>query len=390
MTLHAMPRWDPWRWTQALSETFAAGLDPQGIALRQRDARLASLLLAAQASPLYRRRAGTPTRLQDFEPIAKAELMRHFDDWATDRRITRRSVDAFLRDPQNLADAYLGDYLVWTSSGTSGEPGIFVQDAASLAVFDALDALRLRGLNQQLPAWHSGQRFAFVAATGGHFAGVASIKRLQRLAAMMLPPPLQWLAPALRTFSVLEPLADLAHQLQDYAPTVLITYPSCAAALAQLQAAGTLRLGLSEVWLGGEQLSAEQRGLFRSRFGCTLRNNYGASEIFSIASECAAGQLHLNHDWVVLTNLANHAQPLLRYRLSDRVRFAPGRCACGNAFPVIEVQGRAEQTLCLTDPQGQPVTLLPLALLTAIEEGAQVTQFQLLCTGAQRQAVPHH
>jgi hypothetical protein len=36
----------------------------------------------------------------------------------------------------------------------------------------------------------------------------------------------------------------------------------------------------------------------------------------------------------------------------------------------------------MRDAQGRPVTLLPLALETAIEQGAQVTQFQLLCTAS--------
>ena len=112
---------------------------------RQRDARLAQLLEAAAGSPFYRQRltaAGrTPPCLQDIAPVDKTELMQHFDDWATDRRITRASVDRFLADPAHLGQAYLGEYMVWTSSGTSGHPGIFVQDARSLAVYDALDAL---------------------------------------------------------------------------------------------------------------------------------------------------------------------------------------------------------------------------------------------------------
>ena len=76
---------------------------------------------------------------------ACAKLMQHFDDWCTDRQFNRASVDAFLSEPDRPADAYLGRYLVWTSSGTTGEPGIFVQDEQSLAAFDALDALRLHG-----------------------------------------------------------------------------------------------------------------------------------------------------------------------------------------------------------------------------------------------------
>jgi phenylacetate-CoA ligase len=412
---HALPPVDPWMWARTLGDVCAAGLDPAGEGRRQRDARLVRLLeVAARDSPFYRRRLGADgqamPRFDAIEPVDKAELMQHFDAWATDRRVTRASVEDFLSDPGHLADAYLGDYLVWTSSGTSGHPGIFVQDAQSLAVFDALDAIRLRGAGATAapwasawgPLWGSVQRFAFVAATGGHFAGVASIERLRRIAERMTPPLAPWLGPQIRTFSVQDTLHDLSRELQDFAPTVLISYPSAAAALAQLQADGALALNLSEVWVGGEQLTPQQRLRIGAAFGCTLRNNYGASEFFSIAGECAHGRLHLNDDWLVLepvddslrpvppgeashsvllTNLANHVQPLLRYRLGDSVRFVPEPCPCGNRLPVIEVQGRADQALVLHDAHDRRVTLLPLALVTVIEEGAHVAQFQLLCTG---------
>jgi phenylacetate-coenzyme A ligase PaaK-like adenylate-forming protein len=132
-----------------------------------------------------------------------------------------------------------------------------------------------------------------------------------------------------------------------------------------------------------------------------LRNNYGASEFYSIASECAHGRLHVNDDWVILepvderlqpvpvgeqsastllTNLANYTQPLVRYDLGDRIRCLAGPCECGSRFPAIEVEGRADDTLSLDDASGHAVTVLPLALTTAVEEGAHVAQFQLLRT----------
>jgi phenylacetate-CoA ligase len=401
----------PWLWSRTLGETYAAGLDPLGTGLRQRDARLAQLLAKALAdSPFYRRRLRRRGQdlpsLEQLPPVEKAELMQHFDDWATDRQITRAGVEAFLADPDRLGDAYLGRYLVWTSSGTSGEPGIFVQDEQSLAAFDALDALRLRGAPGPLPtwpAWSGPPRWAYVAATSGHFAGVVSMDRLQRNVASA--PLWPWLGPAVQTFSVQEPLTELAHRLQAYAPSVLVTYPSCADALAQMQAEGALRLALAEVWVGGEQLTAEQRTRIGAAFRCRVHNNYGSSEFYAMAWECSAGCLHLNHDWlilepvdhqlrpvppgevshsVLLTNLANRTQPLLRYRLGDSVRLRPGGCACGSLFPALEVQGRADHTLVLRDARQREVKLLPLALATAIEEGAQVTRFQLLCTPAGR------
>jgi len=380
------------------------------VARPQREGRFADLLRAARNSPLYRQRLSDAhvselSQLQTLQPVDKVELMQRFDECATDRAVTKAAAEQFLRGTSHLGDAFLGRYLVWTSSGTTGAPGIFVQDARSLAAYEALDSLRLRGPELRtvpLAVWSVGQRFAFVAATGGHFAGTATIERFKRLARDASLSPLGWLSPTVRVFSVLTPLRELTAALQAFEPTVLITYPSCAAALARLQVDGALHLRLNEVWLGGEQLSGGQRTLLRKAFGCPTRNNYGASEFFSIACECAHGRLHVNDDWVILepvdrrlrpvpagatshavllTNLANHVQPLLRYRLDDVIRFTGEKCPCGCAFPVIEVQGRSGDTLVLHDADQRPVTILPLAVETAIEEGAQVTQFQLLCTG---------
>jgi phenylacetate-coenzyme A ligase PaaK-like adenylate-forming protein len=394
MSEHPAPPFDAWLCLQAWQETWAAGLAP-ALAHSFRAQRLATLLACARAdSPYYRRRARGP-RLADFDAVEKADLMRHFDDWATDRRITRTAAAAFVADTSRVGDAWLDRYLLWTSSGTSGVTGWFVQDARSLAAYDAIDALRLRG-NESSPigpgAWGLGQRFAFVGAGGGHFAGWVSLERLRRIAPAGLRPQVDLL-------SVQRPLRQIAAELDALQPTVLITYPSCAAALAQMQQTGALRLHLHEVWLGGEQLSPAQREGVHAAFGCTVRNNYGASECYSIALECAEGRLHVNDDWLLLepvdaqlrpvpagvlshntllTNLANRTQPLIRYRLDDRIRVLPGGCACGSRFTAIEVQGRCADTLTLRDVRRRAVAILPLALETAIEEAAQVTQFQVI------------
>ncbi|HRD97166.1 MAG TPA: phenylacetate--CoA ligase family protein [Rubrivivax sp.] len=396
MHSHPLPPFDPWLWWQACQQTWMASLDPGGMGRQLRQVRLDRLLHHARRdSPLYASRAAQARVLADFEPIGRRELMLHFDTWCTDRRITRQGAEKTVAAPAAWSDAWLGRYLLWTSSGTLGEPGIFVQDAASLAAFDAIDALRLRGTALAQPGlglWGVGRRFAFVGALGGPYAGHVSLQRLRRLA----PPP--W-GPQVHLISVLEPLQQIAEQLQRLQPHVLITYPSCAGALATWQAEGALGLRLDELWLGGEQLSTAQRTLLRQAYRCTLRNNYGASEFYSMACECSQGRLHLNDDWVILegidargravapdefscttllTNLANHVQPLLRYELTDRIRFVPEPCPCGCALPVIEVQGRSDDVLTLAAAGGGTVQLLPLAVEAAIEEAAGVTHFQLL------------
>lgn len=389
------PPFDAWLWTQAWQQTWLAGAWP-ATARALRAQRLDALLRQAQAgSPIYQRRLRGSPGFAAIEPVDKTELMQHFDDWATDRRITRAAVQSFLERSDNLADGLFGRYLVWTSSGTTGASGWFVQDAASLAAYDAIDGLRLRGATPGQPSlglWGLRECFAFVGATGGHYAGVVSMQRLRRI----VPAALQ---PAIHIVSVLQPLRAVATELMRCEPTVLITYPSAAAALAQLQREGAMALRLREVWVGGEQLSATQRADIGAAFGCTVHSNYGASECFSIAWECGQGRLHLNDDWVIvepvdahqhptppgvlshnvlLTNLANRTQPIIRYRLGDCVRVLAEPCACGSAFTAIEVQGRSGDTLQLPGVQHRPVAILPLALETAIEEGAHTAAFQVI------------
>lgn len=385
---------EAWRWALAWQQSAWAGLDPRGAGRWWQQHRLQILLdQVLPRSPLYaRRRPPDRASLAAWEPVHKAELMAGFDDWATDRRITLDAARAWMVSESAVQKPWLDRYLLWTSSGTSGEPALFVQDAASLAAYDAIDGLRLRaGASLPLPLWGMQRRFAYVGALGRRYAGHVSLSRVAALGSM---------APTLRLISVLEPLEEIARQLQQQRTQVLITYPSCASALARLQLDGQMALKFDEIWLGGEQLGAVQRRQLQQAFDVPLRNSYGASEFFSIACECPEGRLHLNADWVILepvdaqgravregdwgercwlTHLANFTQPLLRYELGDRIRFQPEPCACRSAWPVIEVQGRCSEVLRLpAGVEGQSVTVMPLALETLFEQGAEISDYQLL------------
>jgi phenylacetate-CoA ligase len=267
----------------------------------------------------------------------------------------------------------------------------------AMAVYDALEAQRraaLRPLQRWLDPWGLGERIAFVGATGGHFASTVSIERLRRLNPA--------LARGMHSVSFLQPVGALVAELQAVSPTILATYPSAAVLLAEEQLAGRLQLNLQEVWTGGETLSAAMRSFVEQAFGCPVANSYGASEFLSLAFECRLGHLHLNSDWAILepvdadgcavpcgeagtttllTNLANHVQPLIRYDLGDRVTLQPQPCACGSCLPVIEVQGRCDDTLRLGRPGAPTVRVLPLALSTVLEDEAGLFDFQLVQQG---------
>ncbi|RZM88099.1 CoF synthetase, partial [Bradyrhizobium genosp. SA-3] len=102
------------------------------IAQRQR-ARLGEAVAFARAnSPYYRELyQGLPERIESSSvlPVAhKQELMRHFDDWVTDREVSFAAVRAFVDNPELIGQRLLGKYSVATTSGTTGTPGIFLLD----------------------------------------------------------------------------------------------------------------------------------------------------------------------------------------------------------------------------------------------------------------------
>lgn len=386
---------DPWREYVVAAEVSMATQAGAGELAAQRAQRLEALLASAAArSPHYRRvlagRDPATQRLEDLPIARKAELMRDFEGWVADPALSLQTLRRFVADPANIGKDFLGRYTVWESSGSTGEPAIFVQDAQAMAVYDALEALRrpqLRPLDRRLDPWSLTERIAFVGATDGHFASTVSVERLRRRQPR--------LAERLVGLSFLQPLSRLCAELDAFGPTVVATYPSAAVLLAQERRAGRLKATPREIWTGGETLSAASRAFVRNTFGCPLANSYGASEFLSLAFECTAGALHLNSDWAILepvnaqgrattllTSLANHVQPLIRYDLGDQVTLCEAPCRCGSHHPVIEVQGRDDDTLRLAGAAGKPVVnVLPLAVSTVLEEEAGLFDFQLVQRG---------
>jgi phenylacetate-coenzyme A ligase PaaK-like adenylate-forming protein len=377
----------------------------QGVAglTRRQESRLAELLASTRTrSRLYRRLyQGVPAEgvhLRDLPPVTKPALMADFDDWVTDPGLTRDGLEAFVADPTMLGVPYRGGYFVCTSSGTCGHPGLFVYDREAITVLRAMVITRIDlGWLTTAELMHvaaRGFRWAAVVGTGSHFAGAGWVELERRRS--------RWRARAFRLFSVQRPLADLAAALQAFDPAILTGYPSALRLLAEEQAAGRLRLRPVLVETAGETTSADARTGMAEAFVCTVHDVYAASECQWLAFGCSAGWLHVNSDWVILepvdealrptpagepshtvlvTNLANHVQPIIRYDLGDSVIARDAPCPCGNPLPAIRVAGRCDDVLHLTGSDGSAVTVLPLAITAVVEETLAVRRSQLIQTG---------
>ena len=402
--------WDPiqssaawWSWVARMSETWWTRSGGAAAVAAARAEHLAALLKFARAhSAHYRDRwcdvpADAP--LEAFPVVTKSELMADFDRWMTEASLTRAGVEAFLADRAHIGERFLGRYAVWKSSGTSGEPGIFVQDAAALSTYDAMIAVQLGaarlGARYASGVFGRGGKAALVAARDDHYASIVSWERQTRAS--------PWLSN--KSFSVLDPLPQLVKGLNAYQPAFVASYPTMLMLLAEERAMGRLDIEPALLWSGGECMTSGTRADVENAFECPVVNEYGASEALSIAYGCSEGWLHVNADWIVLepvdrdyrptppgktshtvllTNLANRVQPLVRYDLGDSVTAKPKPCACGSPLPAIQVEGRRDDIVSMRATDGGTVRLLPLALTTVVEEAAGLHRFQILQTAVNR------
>jgi len=378
-------------WTRCLGAASVAAAQQQRLAERLAHARM--------HSPYYRRAwhdlPRGPVALEDVPPVTKRELMESFDEWCIDRAITWRDIEAFIGTRSHIGQRFRDRYFVWTSSGTTGTPGVFVQDPAALSTYDALVSVQAMDAAADWTAAARHGRAALITADSDHFAAITAWRRQ----AQRRP----WLD--MKSFSVTAPLATIVHDLNGYDPAFVSSYPTVLTLLAEEQNAGHLRLKLAGLWSGGEGLSPAAQTLIEDAFGCHVHNEYGASECLSIGYACRAGAMHVNAEYVVLepvdrdyrptppgelshttllTNLANAVQPIIRYDLGDRMRAQVGPCRCGSPLPMFELEGRADDILALRAANGTTVKLPPLAIATIVEDCAHLHRFQIVQQAADR------
>jgi phenylacetate-coenzyme A ligase PaaK-like adenylate-forming protein len=236
-----------------------------------------------------------------------------------------------------------------------------------------------------------GGRLAMVVATDGHFMAFAGVTQLRKAN--------RRLHSSIQVFSVHMPLAELVAQLNMFQPAVLVGYGSVLSLLAGEQAAGRLHINPLLLEPAGETLSVEDRKRLASVFRSKVRDIYGSTECQFLTSDCAYGWYHVNSDWVIvepvdadfrptrpseqshtvlISNLANRVQPILRYDLGDSVLLRPDPCPCGNPLPAIRVRGRAADVLTFEGKDGEHVSLAPLALGTLVDHVDGVELFQIV------------
>ena len=134
------------------------------------------------------------------------------------------------------------------------------------------------------------------------------------------------------------------------------------------------------------------------------QDSYGAMECYLMATSCRmSGHLHLmSHlciieivdlnnkpvppgqygEKILLTNLFNFTQPIIRYEMEDVLGYANQNCACGSPWPtLLPVQGRSKDFFYFKKPDGGYEKFLPNLLVIPLNYMQEIRQFQFVQTG---------
>jgi phenylacetate-coenzyme A ligase PaaK-like adenylate-forming protein len=187
------------------------------------------------------------------------------------------------------------------------------------------------------------------------------------------------------------PFDEVVRRVEAAQPMLIAGYTSTIARLADERAAGRLTASPQMVVVTSEQLTPELSARIARGFGAPPANNFASTEgligsappgsdIFDFASDLAIVEFVDAQDrpvapgdpadHVLVTNLANHTQPLIRYRLDDRMVEAEPSPLHGHQRA--RLQGRNDAELDLGG-----VRVHPLTLRAAFLKFPQISEYQV-------------
>lgn len=303
--------------------------------------------------------------LSCFPTIDKKTFLEYFDELVVPQDLHLRELREF--DTAECTDRrpYRGKYHVVHSSGSTGEPGYFIYDEAawnSMLLGMIRAALWNMSMPQILSLLAKRPRIVYIAATDGRYGG-----------AMAVGDGISGVGASQLYLDIKTPLNEWIRRIKEFRPNMIIGYPSAIKILAELVEKGSAEVNAVRVISCGEPLAASLRDYLEKIFGTEVVNFYGASESLTLGVEMNTrdgmllfddmNYIEVESGVMYLTCLYNFAQPLIRFRISDRLILKAAEE--GSPYPftrAVGLLGRKEDILWFEDGHGNKEFLHPLAI----------------------------
>lgn len=327
---------------------------------------------------------GDNFKLEDLPVTNKVDMMKYFDTWVTDKNINMNRIEEYTKNLENVGRMIDNKYLIFKTSGSTGNPATILYDKQNIDVASAVAAFRTFARKKDFDAFmKNGKRTAGVFANYGFYLACGMSRYLQ----LQMPRKKNKI-----TIDVNEKEQQIIRRLNEFNPAMLSGYPSNLAVLADYD---ELTIKPNVVITGGELLTDEIRNKLINKFNCYVQTHYSCTEAGEIACECEEKHLHINEDWVIvepvdknnnpvpygtlsdkvlITNLSNYIQPFIRYELTDRVIVHNEKCKCGKNTCWLEIEGRTDDILEFANG----ILIAPMSFYKILQEVKELKRFQLV------------
>jgi phenylacetate-coenzyme A ligase PaaK-like adenylate-forming protein len=312
-------------------------------------------------------------KLNDLPVTSKVDLMGDFDNWLTDRSLTLAQAREHMDSMDNLG-VPIGEYALFRTSGSSGEPAVIVIPSSVLEFIFGLSLARFskRQLQIERKVKKAGAN-VIITGGNGHFAG-AGLNKLMHFLAPRLAKKITFIPAEQQIEKTVKQLNGMG-QISS-----IMIYPSMLSILTREKKAGHLTIEPKLFKVAGETFTSELRERVEKVFPSLeygIVDIYACTECLFMAFKCDCGRQHVPEDWVILeavdennqlvpdgelsttallTVLSNDVQPFIRYDIGDRLRFYRDPCPCGSPFRSFQIEGRQATVVRVED-----VTLSSLA-----------------------------
>lgn len=309
--------------------------------------------------------------IREIPTITKKIMMDNYDDFVCDKNLKRKAIEKFIDDHPTTKDKFLNKYHIIHTSGSTGEIGIFAYGPNDWAILLAMAVNRVTKTKLSIFDKH---RLAYIGAMGGHYAGISLASSVPKYVCDFV------------SIDINSPVDEIVEKLNFFQPKTLSGYSSGAYLLAEEQLNGQLNIYPEQILCSGDAMSPHMHKKIVEAFGVEPTNYYAASESICMGSQCNKHKyLHLFDDWhvfdfdkqnLIITNLYNYSQPLIRYEMNDTVVLAEHACECEWSFPVVKkIAGRSEEFLWFNKKDGGREFIHPLVLVEFFVEGLDKFQF---------------
>ena len=323
-------------------------------------------------------------KLEEIPTTNKIEIIKNFDNVLTDKKVNIEKIKNFTNNIDNVGRLLNNKYLVFKTSGSTGNPITVLYDKKSIEVASSVAALRTFARKEDFKKFmKNGKRTAGIFANHGFYLACGMSRYLE----LKMPYKKTKI-----TIDVNKKEEEIIANLNNFNPSMLSGYPSN---LKLLSNYNELNIKPDIVITGGELLTDDTRDKLNNKFNCYVQTHYSSTEGGEIACECSEKHLHINEDWVIIepvdknnnivgydtlsdkvliTNLSNYIEPFIRYELNDRVIVHSEKCNCGKNTHWLEIVGRTDDILEFENN----ISIAPMSFYKILEEIKEIKRFQLI------------